>query len=53
MTKPRNFTGRKEQRRREADERAEARKGRTAEEQLALIDERPGNSTKEREKLSS
>ena len=52
MTKPRNFTGRKEQRRREADERVEARKGRTVEEQLALIEERPGESRKEKEKLS-
>lgn len=37
--------------RRAADERAAARKGRTNREQLALLDERPGESRRERARL--
>ena len=37
--------------RKAAEERAEAYSKRSVEEQLALIDSRPGNSTKERTKL--
>lgn len=41
----------KEKLRREAMERQEARNNRTALEQLNLIQDRPGNSTKEKNKL--
>lgn len=40
-----------EAKRKDAEKRAEAYSKRTVEEQLALIDSRPGNSTKERTKL--
>lgn len=38
-------------RRESADERAEARNGRTADEQLKLIEKRPGQSKRERAKI--
>jgi hypothetical protein len=41
----------KEQRREQAEQLATERRHRTPEEQLALLDERPGNSTKERTRL--
>jgi hypothetical protein len=46
-----NTLRKKEQARKEAEERNAARAKRSKEEQLALLDSRPGNSKKEREKL--
>lgn len=53
MTKPRNFERRRNRRRMEAEERQAARDARSAEEQLALIAERPGESRREKERLSA
>ena len=44
---------RRERRRMEAEERQAARDARSAEEQLALIMERPGESRREKERLSA
>ena len=44
---------RRQQRHEDAVKRTEARKARTNEEQLALIEERPGESRKERKKLET
>ena len=48
-----NFPRRVEQRRRDAEIRQADRERRTDEEQIALIDKRRGNSTRERERISS
>jgi len=44
---------RRDERAREADERQAARDKRTTEEQLALLDSRPGESARERERLEA